>query len=72
MIVPGEEVLLLSSRAQGLSGKGGGGGVVGWNWYMHKPTYMSPDSDSDFFEPLFLGLIYCFSDISLKLMLQHT
>ena len=26
MIVPGEEVLLLSSRAQGLSGKGGGGG----------------------------------------------
>ena len=24
MIVPGEEVLLLSSRAQGLSGKGGG------------------------------------------------
>ena len=25
MIVPGEEVLLLSSRAQGLSGKGGGG-----------------------------------------------
>ena len=28
MIVPGEEVLLLSSRAQGLSGKGGGGG--GW------------------------------------------
>ena len=29
-------------------------------------------SDSDFFEPLFWGLIYCLSDTFLKLMLQHT
>ena len=30
MIVPGEEVLLLSSRAQGLSVGEGGGGGGGW------------------------------------------
>ena len=53
-------------------GEGGGGGWLDEIDTMHKPTYMSPDSDSDFFEPLFLGLIYCFSDILLKLMLQHT
>ena len=29
-------------------------------------------SDSDFFQPLFWGLIYCFSDIFLNLMLKHT
>ena len=33
-------------------------------------TCMSPDSD--FFEPLFRGLFYYFSDIFLKLMLEHT
>ena len=74
MIVPGEEVLLLSSRAQGLSGKGGGGGG---GWLDEIDTCISQlicrqTQDSDFFEPLFLGLIYCFSDILLKLMLQHT
>ena len=35
MIVPGEEVLLLSSRAQGLSGKGGGGGGGGRMKLIH-------------------------------------
>ena len=70
MIVPGEGFLLLSSRAQGLSEKGGGGG-----WLDQIDTCISQlicRQTQTFSEPLFLGLIYCFSDIFLKLMLQHT
>ena len=47
-----------------------GPNYVGLCMTMAYDLYMSPDSD--FFEPLFWGLIYCFSDIFLKLMLEHT